>query len=237
MLALLDAAVGVAHHLVTGLTSLLTPTVGGAATVAAIVAFTLGVRLAVLPLSYAAARGARARAALAPKVRELQRRHRRDPLRLHRATTDLYRAHGVSPFTGLLPALVQAPVFAVTYRLFVSQTVAGHANLLLTHTVLGVPLGGTLASGSLLVPHVLVYAGLFVLLLAVAVWSSRLARRNVAADTPPAVARIAPLLPYATVLVAAFVPLAAAVYLLVSTAWTTLERATFGRVAVGPAGG
>jgi YidC/Oxa1 family membrane protein insertase len=46
--------------------------------------------------------------------------------------------------------------------------------------------------------------------------------------TTGAVARLAPLLPYAMVVVAAFVPLAAGLYRLVSSAWSTLERTAFG---------
>ena len=228
MFALFDDAVGVAHHLVSLLASVVTPFVGGADTVVAIVAFTVGVRLALFPLSRAAARATRARSALAPRLADLRKRHGRDPVRLRRESADLYRSHGISPFAGILPSLVQLPVFAVMYRLFVSPTVGGLANALLTHTVFGVPLGSTVATAGLAAPPVLVYLGLFALLVGVGWWSSRQARRALTPETPAPLARVAPLLPYATVAVAAFVPLAAGIYLLVTTAWTALEREVFG---------
>jgi YidC/Oxa1 family membrane protein insertase len=232
MFAVLDPAVLVAHQIVDGLMSVLTHLLGHLAALVALVVFTMLVRTCLIPLSYAAAQGAQARAALAPQLRALQRRHQGDAVRLHKETTDLYRSHGVSPFTGILPALAQVPLFAVMYRLCTIPTVGTHANLLLTHSVFGVPLGGSLVTaGGLtggLLPVVLVYCGLFVLLGVVAWWSSRLTRRTLPEETPALVARLVRLLPYATLVVAAFVPLAAGFYVLVSTAWSTVERAAFG---------
>ncbi|MEQ7005875.1 hypothetical protein ABN028_06695 [Actinopolymorpha sp. B17G11] len=75
----------------------------------------------------------------------------------------------------------------------------------------------------------------FALLAGVAWWSSRLTRRTLPDETPALAARLAPLLPYATLVVAAFVPLAAGVYLLVSTAWSTLARTAFAARPVRPA--
>lgn len=205
------------------LVSTLTESVGA---VAAIILFTLAVRLLLMPLSVAAARGQRARSRLLPQVQKLQKRHRKDPGRAQREIAALYAAEGVSPAAGCLPALVQAPFFFVMYRLFVSATIAGHQNVLLAQTLLGTPLGqnwiGLLGSGAVLSPASLVFLGLFGLLACVAWISTRL--------IPPAPegtpgGRILRLLPYGTVIVAAFVPLAAGLYLLVSTAWTAGERA------------
>lgn len=114
----------------------------------------------------------------------------------------------------------------VTYRLFMSATVAGHQNLLLAHTLLAAPLGQNwvgVLGGGLLAPPSLVFLGLFVLLGAVAVWSSR----RVTAEGPMgAVARV---MPFGTVVAAAFVPLAAGLYLLTSGAWAAVERAVLQR--------
>ena len=240
MSALLDLPVLAAHHLVAGLVSTLTPMLGGAAAVAAIVAVTLAVRLLLLPLSRSVARTTKARAALAPEIAAVRKKYRHDPVRAQRETAQLLRGHGISPFAGALPGLAQVPFFWVMYRLFASASVAGHANLLLTHTVFGVPLAGRLvaaggvAHAGLLGPYILVYAAVLLLLLGVAWWSGRLARRTLGDDTPPAVRRVAPLLPYTTVVVAAFVPLAAAVYLLVSTTWTAIERTALHPYAARP---
>lgn len=224
-----DVPVSIAHALVSGLADGLEPSAGGSATALAIVLFTLAVRLLLVPLAVAAAKGERTRARLMPKVQALQKKHAKNPDRLRREMAALYEAEGASPVAGCLPMFAQIPFFMVMYRLFVSATVAGHQNALLAHTLLSAPLGQNwigVLGGGLLSPPSLVFVGLFVLLGAVAVWSSR----RVTAEGPMgAVARV---LPFGTVVFAAFVPLAAGLYLLVSGAWTAVERAVLQRKVV-----
>ena len=175
-------------------------------------------------LDSAEARGERTRIRLLPKVRALQKKHAKNPQRLRRELAALYAKEGASPFAGIGPALAQMPVFTVMYWLFVSAKVHGHQNLLLAHTLFGTPLGqnwiGVVGSGGLFGPHSLVFLGLFALLAVVAWWTSRLAQGPLR------------LLPFGTVALAAFVPLAAGVYLLVSTGWTAAERAVLRRRVV-----
>lgn len=187
----------------------------------AIVLFTIAVRLLLLPLSVRQANAHKARLRLAPEAAALRKRFARDPERLMRETSKLYASGGASMFGGIMPALAQAPFFMVTYRVFVSATIAGHPNLLLAQSAFGVPLGDHLAAviaGSGLVsPPVLVFAGLFALLAGVAFMTWR--RMG---DVRPRALR---LMPFLTIVAAAFLPLAAGLYLLVSTAWTAAERA------------
>ncbi|GAA2876210.1 YidC/Oxa1 family membrane protein insertase [Streptosporangium fragile] len=202
-------------------------------TALAIVVFTLGVRLLLLPLGVMQARGERARARLAPQIKELGRRYARQPERLRRELAALYAKEKTSPLAGCLPGLAQLPFFTVMYQVFASSTIAGHANALLTHGLLGVPLGqqfaGTVAGFGLISGPTLVFAGLFLLLAAVATVTSRRMRRTMGEEVQPALRRVLPLLPYGTVLVAAVLPLAAGVYLLVTTAWTAAEQAVLHR--------
>ncbi|MFC6083302.1 YidC/Oxa1 family membrane protein insertase [Sphaerisporangium aureirubrum] len=201
------------YRLITALGSLTGPAL-------AIVLFTLAVRLLLLPLTLRQAAAAKARLRLAPKVEALRKRFARDPERMMRETSALYRAAGTSMFAGLLPGLAQAPFFLVTYRVFLSATIAGHPNLLLAQSALGVPLGEhfavAVAGGGLFGAPALVFLGLFALL-AVVAWV--VSRRM--GEVQPRVLR---LLPFGTVVFAAFVPLAAVLYLLVSTAWAAAER-------------
>jgi YidC/Oxa1 family membrane protein insertase len=188
--------------------------------VAAIVLFTVAVRLLLLPLSVRQARALRKRAALAPKVQKLRDRHARDPQRLYRETNALYAAEGTSAFAGLLPGLAQSPFFMVMYRIFASATIAGHANLLLAQGALGVPLGehfaAVLGASGLFSPAAAVFIGLFALLAAVA-WAMS---RRMPAESP----RLLRLMPFGVVAAGVVLPLAAGLYLLVSTAWTATER-------------
>ncbi|MFI9104475.1 YidC/Oxa1 family membrane protein insertase [Streptomyces fildesensis] len=220
-------------HFVLSVASLLGPLLGASATAAAIVAITVAVRLALHPLARAAARGEKARAALAPRVAELNRKHKKNPERLRKALADLYAKEGASPFAGFVPMLVQLPVFFLMYRVFSSS-----GGDLLDHTLLGAPLGGrwsdALADGGVAGPHGAVFLGLFAVIAAVASWTY-LRARKAAATAPPAaapaapgaatMAKILPLLSFGTLLTAAFVPLAAGLYLATTTAWSAAERA------------
>ena len=107
MSVLFGMPVDVAYHLVCWLAAILAPLFGGLAAAAAIVAFTMLIRLALVPLSYYAVRGERARSRLLPKVQDLQRRHAKDPQRLQRELAALQRAEGSSLYAGCLPLLLQ----------------------------------------------------------------------------------------------------------------------------------
>ncbi|WP_329014102.1 YidC/Oxa1 family membrane protein insertase [Micromonospora rifamycinica] len=218
-----DAAAA-AGSVVGWLAELLTPLAGGAATAAAIVAFTIVVRLLISPLTVAQVRAERRRAALAPQLRQLRQRYAGDPATLQSEVFALYRRAGASPVAGCLPALLQAPFFLVMYRLF--GTGDGAVGLL-DARLAGVPLGWHLGDG--LSPSVLLVFG--VLLATLAGLATVLSRRAAASaavpgDQPGAalLARVLPLLPYGTVLLALVVPLAAVLYLVTTTGWTVAEQ-------------
>jgi YidC/Oxa1 family membrane protein insertase len=248
MSSLFGVPVDAAYHLVFALTNVLTPVLGGAAAVAGIVVFTVAARLLVTPLTFRALRGQAAQAALAPQVQRLRQRHARQPERLQRELTELYKREGTSPFAGFAPLLVQWPVFSLLYLLFRSPTVAGGPNLLLSRTLFGAPLGGHWLSGSgAFTAHGAVFIGVLVLL-TVACWLvTRAARRTLPQATPgtaagtgapgtgapgtggagTAITVVGRILPYITVLIAAFAPLAGAIYLVTSTSWSAVERLVF----------
>src|SRR5205823_13784483 len=117
-----------AFQLVVHLSEAIRPLLGATSTAVAIVLFTCLVRLLLVPLSRAAVRGERARSVLAPRLQELQRKHKGNPERLQREVAALYQESGTSMFAGCLPMLVQAPFFTIMYRLFVSGTVHGQPN-------------------------------------------------------------------------------------------------------------
>jgi YidC/Oxa1 family membrane protein insertase len=292
MLGFLDAGVSVAYHVVNDLVQVLAPLGGGLAAVAAIVAFTVAVRLLLAPLSYYALRGQAGQARLQPELAELRRRYGHQPDRLQREIGALYQREGGSLLIGCLPLVLQLPFFSVMYRLFLSPVIAGRPNQLLAHTVAGVPLGAhvfglswldhgsaghILGVTGLLSAHGLVFAGLIALLALVGWASARLAQRMSRAASPRAavspapgagrkprpghpgpsrsgrapagparpgpapaspadpparaIAALSKVLPYFTVVIALFVPLAAGIYLLTTTAWTLAERAALRRRA------
>ncbi|MER7490579.1 YidC/Oxa1 family membrane protein insertase [Streptomyces sp. NPDC126497] len=230
--------------LVEHLADLLQPLFGTFAAAAAIVLFTAFVRLLLHPLSRAAARGQKARAALQPRIAELRRRHGRDPEKLQRAVLELHAREKVSPLSGCLPGLLQLPAFFLLYHLFSSGTIGGRANELLGHRLFAAPLGGrwtdALGDGGLFGGPGLVYAGLFAVVAVVALFGYRLSRRTMAAQAATAgpgeqvpglgaVTRVMPFLSFFTLVTVAVVPLAAALYVVTSTTWSLVERAALYR--------
>jgi YidC/Oxa1 family membrane protein insertase len=228
VLNFLDPAIHAAYLAVSALATALHPISGDASTALAIVIFTIAVKLCLSPLAVSAARAERARAALTPRLTDLRARYRKDPTRLAAETKKLHDSHGISPLAGCLPALLQMPVLSVVYRLFVLDTVAGQPNTLLVATLFGAPLGSpwpsVVATFGLLSWPSLAAAALVALLIAVAAAASRQLRARV--TVAGAAGRLTRLMPFATVVFAAFVPMATAVYLLTSSAWTVAERAS-----------
>ncbi|MBT2367023.1 membrane protein insertase YidC [Streptomyces sp. ISL-10] len=222
--------------LVAQLADLLQPLFAASATAAAIVVFTALVRLAVHPLSRAAAGGQRARARLAPQLAELREKHGEDRERLQKATMELYAQQKVSPLSGCLPSLLQLPAFFLMYHLFSSARIGGEPNGLLDHALFGAPLGGrwtdALSDGGVLGGAGLVYLALFAVVAAVATFTYRRTKQQMAAvptvgEQVPgmgAVLKVMPLMSFATLVTVAVVPLAAALYVVTSTTWSAVER-------------
>jgi YidC/Oxa1 family membrane protein insertase len=196
-----DAAVGAANSAIDHLATLFPAAL-------AIIVFTLLVRLMISPLTYLQVRGERRRQALAPQMEKLRERHRDDPMALAAETIALQRANGAGPFVSLLPGLAQAPFFLIMYRVALDAPAGA---------VLGVPLSAHLFAGLPVFAVLLALAGVL------AWWTSR---RMGAVPGPLALIRY---LPYLTVLAVAWMPLAAGLYLVTSTAWTALEHAVWRR--------
>lgn len=210
------------------LTAALDPLVGSAAAAVAVVAVTLLVRLLLVPVGVSQARAEQTRARLAPRLRVLRERWRNDPERLQRATMQLYRDENVSPAAGCLPLLAQAPVVGLLYAVFLHPTVGGQANALLAHDLLGVPLGrslvAALTSGTADVTTLVVFGSLVAVIVFAVELTRRWLRPSVDPAAPAWTTTITGVLPFSTAVVALFVPLAAALYLAVTTVWTLVQR-------------
>lgn len=235
--ALLDGA----HTVLMGLAGLLEPLIGVSSAAAAVVLITLLVRAVLIPVGISQAKAERTRARLAPKLAELQRRHKQHPERLQREMRALYADEGASPLAGCLPMLIQAPIVGIIYALFILPTIAGHPNELLAQTLFGVPLGSSLA-GSLvagtLAPGALIVFGVVIVGIALVGEATRRVfapRPDAAATTSrgeapasplagPGAARVLGMLQFITAVIAVFVPLAAALYLFITVTWTFAQR-------------
>lgn len=232
--ALLDTA----HSAVAGLAAGVEPLAGSASVALAVVLLTLLVRTALIPVGVSQVRADFARRRLAPRLAALSRRYRADPVVLREKTLALYREESVSPLAGVGPTLAQAPVMSLVYALFVNPIIAGHANVLLSASLLGAPLGSSFVSvvaASPALPVVAVFCAVLLCVVAAAWMTRRASQRFAAASSPPAderaraITAVLSWLPFATLVIAAVVPLAAAIYLAISTSWTVVERALLRR--------
>ncbi|MFC8129185.1 YidC/Oxa1 family membrane protein insertase [Streptomyces sp. NPDC057302] len=236
--------------LVGSLADLLEPVFHASAMAAAIVLFTACVRLLVHPLSRASARGQKARAKLSPQIAELRKKHAKNPEKLQKAVLELHRAEKVSPLSGCLPSMFQLPAFFLLYHLFSNSSIGGEANALLGHKLFEAPLGGrwadALGDGGVFGAQGLVYLGLFAIVAAVATFNFSRTKKQMAASaaaTPGgnaggagqqmpgmgAMTKVMPFMSFMTLFTVAFVPLAAALYVVTSTTWSAVERAVLYR--------
>lgn len=226
------AVLQAASTALTWLTEMLSPIAGASAAALAVVLVTLLVRAALIPAGVSQARAEQIRARLAPKLRAIRARHAKDPERLQRETMRIYAEAGASPFAGCLPMLAQMPVVAIIYGVFLHAEIAGGANALLTHELWGVSLGasaaGALAGATVDAASAALFGTIAVVLLAVGETTRRLFRIPAADEGPDL--RWLGVLQFATAAIAMFVPLAAALYLVVTTVWTLAQRLVLRRL-------
>lgn len=223
------AALQFVYSLVSGLATVLTPLAGPAAAALAIIVLTLTVRALLVPVSISQVKAEWHRRRIAPKLKALQDKYKAKPQVLQEKTMALYKAENVSPFAGFLPTLLQAPVVSLVYALFLHPTIGGEPNTLLTAQLGPATLGSSLFTTGW--PGVLVFIAILAAMSVVA-WFSRRAALRLAlpgTDATALLPRILSWLPFLSVVFAAFVPLAAALYLATTTAWTLAERAILRR--------
>ena len=81
-----------------------------------IIAFTVLFKTIVMPLTVKALRSSKAMQELAPKIKELQKKHGNDRQRISQETMALYQRYQVNPMAGCLPMLIQLPIFLGLYQ-------------------------------------------------------------------------------------------------------------------------
>jgi len=82
----------------------------------AIIALTILIRMVLYPLTYKGMVSMQKMKMLAPKLKELKEKYKKDPQKLNAATMEMYKKHGANPLGGCLPMLLQIPVFFALYR-------------------------------------------------------------------------------------------------------------------------
>lgn len=88
----------------------------------AIILFTIVARLVILPLTLTSIKSTRRMQELQPLMKELQRKHGKDPQKLQEETMKLYREYKVNPAGGCLPMFLQLPIFLGVYQAVINLT-------------------------------------------------------------------------------------------------------------------
>jgi len=83
----------------------------------AIILLVVLVRLVLFPLTYKGMVSMYKLKELAPKMKEIQERYKKDPQKLQMHMMKLYKEHGANPLGGCLPLLLQIPIFYGIYKL------------------------------------------------------------------------------------------------------------------------
>ena len=126
---MIDTVLGFVEAVLTFLHDLFLPLFGGASWGWAIIALTLIVRVALLPLAIKQTRSMRAMQAIQPQMKALQKKYkvdkelmRKDPekykakkAKLNEEMMALYKEEGANPAASCLPLLAQAPVFLALF--------------------------------------------------------------------------------------------------------------------------
>jgi len=81
----------------------------------AIIFLTIAIRAALYPLSAKQYESMSAMQNIQPKLKEVQKKHGHDPQKMQQETLALYKEHGVNPFGGCLPVLIQLPVIIALF--------------------------------------------------------------------------------------------------------------------------
>jgi YidC/Oxa1 family membrane protein insertase len=189
-----------------------------------IIAITLIVRFALLPLNNKALRSQRRLQALQPEIQKLQKKHKDDREALARETMAFYKKEGVSPASSCLPTLIQLPILLVLYFAFKDAVGGQHLDDLYSFVArpehidpmfLGLDLSKNPSHGIALVLPVLAGAATFI--------QSRMILPK-GPGTPSITKQMGYILPLLTAVFATTLPAALALYWFTTTTFTIIQQ-------------
>ncbi len=120
---------------------------------ASIIAMTVTIRIAILPLTFKGVKGMQELQRLQPQMKRLQERYKDDKQRLQQEMMKLYQEHSVNPLSSCLPILLQLPFFMALFFLLRDEP------LLEGESFLFIPDLAASATGGVLVVLIILYIG------------------------------------------------------------------------------
>ena len=115
-----------------------------------IIALTIVIRAALIPLTYRQIKGMRALQALQPQMKEIQEKYKNDRQRQQQEMMRFYQENKINPLASCLPLLLQLPVFFALFRLLRGDSfeadvkASGDAGWLFISSVIEKPTGAEL---------------------------------------------------------------------------------------------
>ena len=84
----------------------------------AIILLTLIVKVIMFPLTKKGSESTLRMQALAPRIKEIQAKHKDNPQKMNAEMAEFYKKEGYNPLSGCLPMIIQIPIFFAMYNLF-----------------------------------------------------------------------------------------------------------------------
>ena len=91
----------------------------------AIILVTLAIRLVLYPFFHAGVKQQMLMQRIQPHVKRIQEQHKGDREKQAQALMELYKEHGVNPFSSFLLLIIQLPILIALYRIILSGLSAG----------------------------------------------------------------------------------------------------------------
>lgn len=86
----------------------------------AVVLLTIIVRFIIFPLSHKTTINQIKMKQLEPKLKEIKEKFKSDSQEQAKKTMELYRSHGINPFSGFITLLIQIPIIIALYKVFMA---------------------------------------------------------------------------------------------------------------------
>ena len=203
-----------------------------------IIALTVVVRAALVPLTYKQLKSMQALQRLQPQLKELQAKYKDDKQRLQQETMKFYQEHKVNPFGACLPLVLQMPVFiALFYMLQDDLRLDICPGVNPPGTADPKPCGSTDASQFLFIPDITDKAtgSVLIALLILYVGSQLFSSVVMSVATDPMQKRIMMALPFVFVPFIINFPAGLLIYWITTNLWTIAQQGVIRKTVGHPA--
>ncbi len=101
----------------------------------AIILFSIAIKLVLYPLTHKQMKSMRELQVIQPRMKEIQERYKEDPQTMQKKMAELYKEHGVNPFGGCLPLLIQMPILFAFYQSLINLSTTALLDVPVSHVM------------------------------------------------------------------------------------------------------